>query len=194
MEPVRSFVAIELPDELKRELVGLVDRLRADSPPVTRWGDPANIHLTLKFLGDVAAERLDAVMAALAAAVGDFAPFQLEVGGLGVFPNPNRVRVVWVAVSGETGQLLALQRAVEDAMEGLGFPGESRPFTPHLTLARVRDRTRPDERQAIGQLVASIEFAALAHIDVDAVHLMSSRLAPGGAVHGHTGSVRLTGS
>ncbi|MEE8330353.1 MAG: RNA 2',3'-cyclic phosphodiesterase, partial [Acidimicrobiia bacterium] len=94
MEQVRSFVAIELPDELKRELVGLVDRLRADSPPVARWVDPASVHLTLKFLGDVAADRLDAVMAALTVAVEDFAPFRLEVGGLGVFPNPNRVRVV----------------------------------------------------------------------------------------------------
>ena len=193
MEQVRSFVAIELPDQLKRELVGLVDRLRAGSPPVARWVDPTNIHLTLKFLGDVAADRLDAVMAALTVAVGDFAPFRLEVGGLGVFPNPDRVRVVWVAVSGETGRLQTLRRAVDGAMEKLGFPGESRPFTPHLTLARVGDRARPDERQAIGQLVAAGEFRAATLLDVDAVHLMRSRLTSGGAVHGRTGSVRLAG-
>ncbi len=194
METVRSFVAIELPDELKRELVGLVDRLRADSPSVARWVDPASIHLTLKFLGDVATERLDSVMAALSAAVRDFAPFRLEVGGLGVFPNPDRVRVVWVAVSGETGRLQALQGAVEEALEELGFPSESRSFRPHLTLARVRDRARTDERQAIGRLVAAGEFAALTRIDVDAIHLMRSRLDPGGAVYSRTGSVRLAGT
>ncbi len=193
MEQVRSFVAIELLDELKRELVGLVDRLRADSPPVARWVDPTNIHLTLKFLGDVAADRLEAVMAALTVAVEDFAPFRLEVGGLGVFPNPSRVRVVWVAVSGETGRLPALRRAVDGAMAKLGFPGEPRPFTPHLTLARVGDRARPDDRRAIGRLVAAGEFRAATPLDVDAVHLMRSRLSPGGAVHSRTGSVRLAG-
>ncbi len=193
MEPVRSFVAIELPDGLKQELVGLIDRLRADCPPVVRWVDPANIHLTLKFLGDVAADRLEAVLAALEASVEDFAPFRLEVGDLGVFPNPSRVRVVWVAVSGETGRLQALQRAVDDALAKLGFPGESRPFTPHLTLARVGDRAKSDERQAIGRLVAADEFRAAVPFDVDAVHLMRSRLTPGGAVHSRSGSVRLAG-
>ena len=194
MEPVRSFVAIELPDELKRELVGLVDRLRADCPPLVRWVDPANIHLTLKFLGDVAPDRLESVLAALEVAGKEVAPFRLEVGDLGVFPNPSRVRVVWVAVSGETDRLQALQRAVDDAMAELGFSGESRPFTPHLTLGRVRDRARPDERQAIGRLVAAGDFRAATRLDVDTVHLMRSRLTPGGAVHSRTGSVRLAGS
>ncbi len=193
MEAVRSFVAIELPDELKRELVGLVDRLQADSPPVARWVDPASIHLTLKFLGDVAADRLDVVMAALTVAVERLVLFRLEVGGLGVFPSPDRVRVVWVAVSAETDRLQELQRAVDGAMEKLGFPGESRPFTPHLTLARLRDRARPDERQAVGRLVTAGEFTAATPLDVDAVHLMRSRLTPGGPVHDRTGSVRLAG-
>jgi len=194
VEQVRSFVAIELPDELKWELGDLVDRLRADSPPVARWVESTSVHLTLKFLGNVAADRLEAVLAELTAAVEDFASFQLEVGGLGVFPNPNRVRVVWVAVSGETDQLQALQRSVEHAMEKIGFPRESRPFAPHLTLARVHDRARSEERQAIGQLVAAGEFRAETPLDVDAVHLMKSRLTPGGAVYGCTGSVRLAGS
>ncbi len=187
-------MAIELPDELKQELVRLVDRLRADGPSIVRWVDPANIHLTLKFLDDVATERIDAVMAALSAAVGDFAPFRLVAGGLGVFPNPTRVRVVWVAVSGETGRLQALQGAVEEALKDQGFLGESRFFRPHLTLARVRDRARYDERQAIGRLVAAGEFTALTKIDVDAVHLVRSRLDPGGAVYSRIGSVRLAGT
>ena len=192
-ESVRSFVAIELSDELKQELKNLINRLRTDSPPVARWVDPAGIHLTLKFLGDVSADRLDAVRESLAEAVGDFAPLRLEVGGLGVFPNPNRMRVVWVAVSDETDRLQALQRAVETSMEELGFPGESRPFTPHLTLARIRDRARPDERQAVERLVATEEFRAAVSLDVDTIHLMRSRLTSSGTVYNHTGSVRLAG-
>jgi 2'-5' RNA ligase len=192
-EAVRSFIAIELPDELKRELSALIDRLRADSPDVARWIDPAGIHLTLKFLGDVPAGRLDSLTAALTKAVAGFGPFRLEVGDLGVFPESRRVRVVWVAVSGETGRLQKLQQAVEGAMEGLGFPVESRAFRPHLTLARVRDRARPEEREAIGQLVAASPFRVATPLEVSTVHLMRSRLAPGGVVYSRSGSVPLTG-
>lgn len=192
-EAVRSFVAIELPDGLKRELSALIDRLRADSPNVARWIDPAGIHLTLKFLGDVPAGRLDSLTTGLTEAVVGLSPFRLEIGGLGVFPDSKRVRVVWVTVSGETGRLQKLQQAVEGAMENLGFPVESRAFRPHLTLARVRDRARPEEREAIGQLVAATDFNVATPLEVRTVQLMRSRLAPGGAVYNRSGSAPLTG-
>lgn len=192
-EPVRSFIAIELPDELKLELVVLVRRLREDCPSVMRWVEPANTHLTLKFLGDVAVDRLEAVQAALDAACAETAPFQLEFSGLGVFPEEERVRTVWVDVRDESGQMATLQTAIEQAMAELGFPVESRPFTPHLTLGRVRDRARPEEREAIGQVVAAGEFQASAPVDVKVIHLMKSRLTRGGAIYGRTGFVRLGG-
>ncbi|HEY90645.1 MAG TPA: RNA 2',3'-cyclic phosphodiesterase, partial [Dehalococcoidia bacterium] len=93
METVRSFIAIELPQSLKTELEELVSRLKSESRTGVKWVNPQGIHITLKFLGDVAAGRLDGITGALKVAARGVKPFHLTVGGLGVFPNPHRVRV-----------------------------------------------------------------------------------------------------
>jgi 2'-5' RNA ligase len=191
METVRSFVAIELPEELKQELVEIVDRLSAGGQPGVRWVDPRGIHLTLKFLGDVAVDGLGDVAGALREAAREILRFRLAVGGLGVFPNPRRVRVAWVGVSGELDVLERLQQRVESALAPLGFAGESRGFTPHLTLARVRDRVSSEERQRFGQFMEGACFEARHGIEVNAVHLMKSQLTSRGAIHSRISSVEL---
>jgi len=191
MEQVRSFVAVELPGELKDELLELNGRLRAAGHSGVRWVDPRGIHLTLKFLGDVSVDRLDDITAALTKATQGISPFKLEVGGLGVFPNPRRVRVAWVGMSGEIDKLQHLQQQVESSLAGIGFPTESRGFTPHLTLARVREQAAPDERQSFGHLITSTDFKAGHNIMVDAVFLMRSQLTRQGAVYSQLRSVRL---
>ncbi len=191
---VRSFVAIELPDELKRELDEVVGQLKsAGGQSGVKWVDPQSIHLTLKFLGDVAVDRLDEITVALAEAVRGIPRFRLAVAGLGVFPNPRRVRVAWVGVSGETDVLERLQRRVESALARLGFAAESRRFTPHLTLARIRERASPQERQRLGQLVDSTSFESRHGISVNAVHLMRSQLTGQGAIYSRINSVTLEG-
>ena len=191
MEQVRSFVAIELPEELKRELIELVGQLKSGVHSGVKWVDPNGIHLTLKFLGNVAVDRLDEVTDALADATRGIAPFRLAVRGLGVFPNPRRVRVAWVGLSGETDQLRRLHEQVESGLARLGFTVESRPFTGHLTLARVRDQVSPDERQRFGQLIESSGFEAEHDIEVDAIHLMKSQLTRQGAIYSRISSVGL---
>lgn len=191
MEQVRSFVAIELPEGLKLELDDLVERLTSHGQSGVRWVDPHSIHLTLKFLGDVAVDRLDDIAAALTESVRGIFPFRLGLGGLGVFPNPKRVRVAWVGVSGETDKLRQLQRQVESTLENLGFAAESRPFTPHLTLARLRDRVSADERARFGQLIDATPFEARHAIDVDAINLMRSQLTRQGAVYSRINSIKL---
>ena len=191
MEQVRSFIAIELPDELRRELVKLEARLKSAEPPGIKWVDPYGIHLTLKFLGNIAVDRIEEITGAIAQAAEGIAPFHLAVKDLGVFPNLRRPQVAWVGMSGETDKLCQLQKQIESHLTRLGFAAESRSFTPHLTLARLRNQVSPQERQKFGQLIASTSFEAVATIEVDTICLMRSQLTREGAIYSSIGTVGL---
>jgi len=194
MEQVRSFIAIKLPDELKMGLAQLEAQLKTSKPPRVKWVDPYSIHLTLKFLGSIAVDRISEITRAMEAAIQGISPFHLEVKDLGVFPNLRRVQVVWVGISGEVDKLSQLQQHLESNLARLGFAPESRPFTPHLTLARLRNRASLDERQSFGQLIATTRFEAAYTIKVDAISLMRSQLTREGAIYSRISSVRLNKS
>ncbi len=191
MEQVRSFIAIKLPDELKLGLVQLQARLKLGEPPPVKWVDPHGIHLTLKFLGNVPVDRIGDITRAIEEAARGISPFHLEVKDLGVFPNLRRVQVAWVGMSGQVDRLCQLQQRIESELAPLGFAPESRRFTPHLTLARLRDRASPDERQRFGQLIANTRFEATFTFEVDAISLMRSRLTREGAIYSQISSVGL---
>ena len=191
MEQVRCFIAIELPEGVKRGLREFQAQLQAGSQAPVKWVDPANIHLTLKFLGNVAADRMDEIAAAMTGAVQGTSSFPLEVKELGVFPNPRRVQIVWVGLSGEVATLARLQQRIESGLEKLGFHPEGRRFTPHLTLARLRDRATPDERQKLGQLIAETEIDPAPSFTVDSVNLMQSQLTREGPIYTRLSSVAL---
>lgn len=191
MEQIRSFIAIELPDELKLELTQLEDQLKSNRQPWVKWVSPEGIHITLKFLGDIVAEMTEAITKAIEEAAQGVSPFHLEVRELGVFPNLRRVQVAWVGISGEVDKLSQLQKRIETALTPLGFAPESRPFTPHLTLARLRDQASPDERQRFGQLIASTKFELAYTFPVEAVSLMRSQLTREGAIYSQISSVKL---
>ncbi len=191
MEQVRSFIAIELPDKVKAGLTQLETELKLSKPSSVKWVDPSSIHLTLKFLGNIAVGRVSEITRAMELAAQGISPFHLEVKGLGVFPNLKRVQVAWVGIGGEVDKLGQLQQRIESNLAPLGFTTESRPFTPHLTLARLRDRASPDERQRFGQLITSARFEAAHTIEVDSVNLMRSQLTREGAIYSRLSSVRL---
>jgi len=191
IEQVRSFIAIELPGELKEGLAQLQAQLKLSNPSAVKWVDPYNIHLTLKFLGNIAVGRISEITRAIEEAAQGMSPFHLEVKGLGVFPNLRRVQVAWVGMSGEIDKLRRLQQRIESKLVPLGFTAESRPFTPHLTLARLRDRALPDERERFGQLIDVTKFEAGYTIEVDAINLMKSQLAREGAVYSRLSFVDL---
>jgi 2'-5' RNA ligase len=191
MEQVRCFIAIELPDEIKAGLFQLQAQLKTGNQPWVKWVDPYSTHLTLKFLGSVVVDRIGEITGAMEGAVQGASPFLLEVKGLGVFPNLRRVQVAWVGVSGEVDKLTRLQQRIESNLARLGFAPEPRPFTPHLTLARVRDRALPDERQRFGQLIADTKFEAAYSFQVDAISLMRSQLTREGAIYSQISSAKL---
>jgi len=191
MEQVRCFIAVELPDELKKGLTQLQSRLKSGEQPGIKWVDPYSIHLTLKFLGSVAVDRIDEITRAIEEAARGMPPFYLEVKELGVFPNLRRVQVAWVGVSGEVDKLGQLQQRIESNLARLGFAPESRPFTPHLTLARLRDQASPAERQRLGELIVSTRFETAYTIEVDAISLMKSQLTRDGAIYSRISSIGL---
>jgi len=191
MEQVRSFIAIELPDELKLGLIELQARLKAAKQPWVKWVKPDSIHLTLKFLGSIAVDKIGKITGAMEEATEGMSPFHLEVKELGVFPNLRRVQVVWVGISGEVDKLVQLQKRIESNLAPLGFTPESRPFTPHLTLARLRNQASLDERQRLGQLIANTRFEVTYTIEVDTISLMRSQLTREGAIYSQISSAEL---
>jgi len=191
MEQVRSFIAVELPDELKLGLNQLQAQLKSGSQSPVKWADPNSIHLTLKFLGNISLDKAGDIISAIEKAATGITPFNLEVKGLGVFPNLNRAQVAWVGLSGELEQLSQLQQRLESNLVPLGFPPESRRFTPHLTLARVRDRASLEERNSFGRLIASTGFTTVYRFTVNSVHLMRSQLTREGAIYSRISSVTL---
>ena len=184
MESWRLFIAIELPPHVLDHLSALQDWLRERVPPRTvRWVAPQGIHLTLKFLGEVPLQQREALQKALAHAVHPHAPFELAAGGLGCFPNPRRPRVAWVGVHQNAEALRGLRDAVEAHMAPLGYPTETRPFHPHLTLGRVRKDARRQDVQALGTLIAKSAFPQRETWTVHNVALIRSQLKPSGAVY-----------
>jgi 2'-5' RNA ligase len=180
---IRSFIAIELPPAVKQELTELENILKKRCPQVIRWVDPQGIHLTLKFLGDVDSDRMDEVNMAIDEATQGMSPFSLVLQEIGAFPNLNKVNIIWVGAKGDLDILASLQKQVESNMEQLDFPREDRTFTPHMTLGRVRDYAKPDDRKKIGQVLSDTTFVSSQTIKVDSVNLIKSVLTPSGAIY-----------
>jgi 2'-5' RNA ligase len=135
---LRAFVAIFPPPEVGEHLLRSARSLvRHDR---VRWSPPQNVHLTLKFLGNVAEEDADRLREALGTLAGGHEPFLIEPSGLGAFPSKSRARIVWAGVAGGAGRLRALAGELEGTLETIGFERESRAYVPHITLGRVRGR------------------------------------------------------
>lgn len=183
-ETIRSFVAIELPPEIRAWCQASMERARrklGPAAPAVRWVHPEGIHLTLKFLGAVPATLVPVLIERLQAELAGQPTLDLAVGKLGVFPGIKAPRVIWLATLGNLAALSECQRRVESATVPLGFPGEKRPFQPHLTLGRVRETATPEERATIGGLPAGWPSETNPPFLVTSASLMQSRLGPGGA-------------
>jgi 2'-5' RNA ligase len=178
---LRLFVALDFPAEVRKALA----RAGRDCSPVlpgVRWTRPETLHLTLKFLGDTAAERVPEVAGALRAALASRPAGRVTLAGLGVFPNVRRPSVVWTGIAAGTDWVAGLAAAVDGALVPLGFPPETRPFQPHVTLGRVRPATRwPGE--AVKRLFAESAARGFGEVAADTVALYASTLARDGAIH-----------
>jgi len=136
--PLRLFVAVDVPEDVRDRLAETVAPLR-DRVPGARWSPPENWHVTVKFLGSVWPRLLDWVLASVGEAAAEHPAFMARLGGLGAFPSAKRARVVWAGLEDRHGELVSLARSVDRALER-EFPAEQRPFSPHLTLARLKEQ------------------------------------------------------
>lgn len=135
---IRTFVAVELSPAVVAQAVRLAELLRLAEADV-KWVESPNMHLTLKFLGDVREEDTADVCRVVTKAAAEFEPFDIAVGGAGAFPNARRPRTLWIGVTQGGKELISLQTAIERVLAKRGFPKEHRAFHPHLTIGRVRD-------------------------------------------------------
>jgi 2'-5' RNA ligase len=184
---VRTFVAIEATGDICSRAVKLVDRLKS-APAKARWTDPP-LHFTLKFLGDVEILQIPDVCQVVADAVEDLKAFDLEVRGVGAFPEPSRPRTVWIGTGRGTDEMVEVHRRLDDALGEAGFRTEGRRFRPHLTIGRVRNS--PD---GFDELAAAIDREADFSggiMRVDELLIFSSRLERSGPVYEILGRAEL---
>jgi 2'-5' RNA ligase len=172
---MRLFVALEIPSAVRENLAALLESLRAVSPQ-TRWVRPENLHVTLKFMGEVPETKLAATRSVLAGVRSD-QPVTVDFRGLGFFPNEKRPRVFWAGIEASPN-LKTLAADIESVVEKLGIPREQRPFSPHLTLARFEPPGLPEKLRSAIQENATREFGSLR---TNQYHLIESKLKPSGA-------------
>lgn len=170
---MRLFIAVNLPADERQRLSSLLARLAQIAPDV-RWVPADSLHITLKFLGEVAADDVAALCAALHDAAAGVAPFRLELRDFGAFPSPSRPQVFWIGIHAASA-LMKLQERVERATEPLGYAREARGYMPHLTVGRTRKDARIDRAQ-MDRLSEQAVYNSV--IDVASVELMRSHLGP----------------
>ena len=189
---MRTFIAIDLDPAVKQQMRTLQRRLQSDLRPLggdrlLKWTNPDKVHVTLRFLGDTSEAQTRQLADELRQITLEMAPFVLQLGGIGVFPNWPRLRVLWVRVEGELMALHHLQQRVEAAAQAAGFAAEEKSFSPHITLARMGNDARSDEVRHIGDFLRA-GSAQTASSPVTAWHVeeivhIQSQLRPEGAVY-----------
>lgn len=179
MATIRTFISINLPEDIKREILSLQSRLKVHGGHIG-WVKPDAIHLTLKFLGDIDEKKIPEIEAATREATKGFDTFYLRILGLGVFPSLKRPRIIWLGVNEEGDSLARLQSKIEDEIARIGPPREEREFKPHLTIGRVKDL------HGFKQLMDTIDAERGIDLDgfnVTEILIMKSELRREGAIY-----------
>jgi 2'-5' RNA ligase len=176
---MRSFIAIEIDDGVRRELAAFQQLLRVTRAQV-RWVRPEAMHLTLAFLGEVDETALDGIQTAMTVSAEASAPLQLEFCGTGTFGPPRSPRVVWVDIRHDVKGLLKLQSSLAASLRAIGFETESRPFAPHITLGRIHGPLNLDEMM---KRVDKASHRSFGTIEATRLTLFKSDLHPEGATH-----------
>ena len=187
---LRLFVALSFPNEVRAELRRVAGEMRAFALQGTRWANVDGAHLTLRFIGSTLPDAAPPLGEAVVRAAEGVAPFELLLGGAGVFPSRGAPRVLWVGVGGALDALTTLRNNIENALAEAGVPNDERAFAPHVTLARVNARLSRDEAEALREAVAALDVRRIAFA-VEEVGLYHSDLLPTGAVYRRLASARL---
>ena len=180
MKPkLRAFIAIELPEKIQGDIRNL-QRAFASHGLKIRWVTPVNLHLTIKFLGDIAPSEMESLGRILSDTAAIHPMFDLLPQGIGVFPNIRRPRIIWAGIAGQTHILRFIWKSVENALVPLGFAAEKRPYRGHLTIGRVK--THMDQGRLVTALRTHQDFVSESFI-VRRLVMFKSELCPNGPVY-----------
>ena len=179
LETIRAFFAIDLPSTVRNTIAETQAQFKGLGLKIS-WVKPENIHLTLKFLGDVPENRIEKIRNCFFQDFGDINRFQVSLGKLGVFSNWNRPRVFWIGVRDETKKLYELWSHVQMNLEALGFAKDIKGFSPHLTLARIKS---PENKDRLQQKVSRWRPFDIQPFEVCEIKLFKSRLTPQGSIY-----------
>lgn len=183
MKTIRAFIAIEMPKNIQEYLRSVSDGLQAKlGQKSIRWLSVENIHLTLKFFKTLAVNEVEVIVASLQELLAEIAPFELKLSGLGIFPNPQRPRVIWLGVQAHP-ELVNLQQGILNETMRLGHRAERRPFSPHLTLGRLRRDVPPPVLAEINRVVGNQKPNLSNGIKVQEIVFFHSELKASGAVY-----------
>lgn len=180
---MRLFIAVELPKSLQNAIQVQTSAMREASRPGTlRWVSPGNVHLTLKFLGEVDSDGSAALQELLSREARRVPAFDVTISGVGAFPSAAKPRVIWVGLHGPPA-LSSLRLGIERAAQDLGYPAEEQDFSPHLTIGRVRRGAIAAELREVRAALEASQIGQIGAAHIDAVHLFRSELRPGGSVY-----------
>jgi len=190
MSLLRAFIAVEIPLGIRQTICHATSDLQTAIGALVRWVPMENMHLTLKFLGDVSPSNVDMLTQMIHAEVGLFNCFEFHLAGLGSFPSLKRPRVIYIGIQAPAA-LETLHRGIESASRRLGYESEERGFSPHLTIGRVKQNVTSAEQQTIRRALEETKIDTLGTARVDSVHLYKSDLKPTGSVYTRLSSAPL---
>ncbi|MBK8616825.1 MAG: RNA 2',3'-cyclic phosphodiesterase [Anaerolineales bacterium] len=183
MSLLRAFIAIELSQIILETIERQTTRLRQTvGDDIIRWVPPQNMHLTLKFIGGIAASHLDFLKQMLTREASTHPQFDMQIGGLGSFPSSRMPRILWVGLHAPA-VLTSLHKSIETGASRLGYEKEERAFSPHLTIGRARQNITPAELSKVRAALDTIQLGNIAIARVDSVHLFKSDLQSGGSIY-----------
>ena len=182
MSLLRTFIAVDIPAEIQQNVYKQTATVRKAFELLVRWVPVENMHLTLKFLGDVSPSNVEFLIQMLRNEAETIQCFNMQLTGLGSFPSLKRPRVIYIGIQAPAA-LDMLQRGIESASRRLGYESEERPFSAHLTLGRVKQNITGSDQQKIRRILESTQVDLLGGARVDSVHLYKSDLNPGGSVY-----------
>ena len=185
---IRSFISLPISEQVRGILRKTINEIDGVIQDKIRWVRPEGIHLTLKFMGDIKTDKIDALLLLLPEIATEVTPFELTLSELGCFPNNRRPRVLWAGVKGDLSILQNLHLAVDNVVEQVGLPRERRGFSPHLTLGRVRRNISEREVDQIGQIIGSTSLPNTPSWTNQTIDLMRTELDPEGSRHYLVGS------
>jgi 2'-5' RNA ligase len=192
MRKMRTFIAVNIPVEIKQALQEEIDRLRAlIRGESVRWVRSEGIHLTLKFLGEISNSSLGEIHQTLEREAEKHPPGTLRVGGFGCFPNRHKPRVLWIGITEDKGTLALVQSSIHEKLIPLGFEKEGRPFHPHLTLGRLRRNVSKSELSQLQDVVNEFVVGQIGQFEVREIRLIESILKPSGAEYSTLGEYTL---